>query len=220
MPLSLKTIRFSILISVIALTACTAKYPTTDLTGYIQKSIRLANGLGIVSVYLPAELDTFYTTVNYGEYHCAEIKLHRFVSKKYTCCLSSSSDYSYSDLSDSLYQFSITQTFNPDCEEFVNINAEVMKSVQDNYIAIDKNIAPQRKYFMKEINGQQFIISELSTTINNFDLRELVGITDANGRMVKFIYKCYCRNGGNFIERMMASLETIQITPDSKTNSN
>lgn len=202
--------------SVALLFGCSGKEVGDNLKGYSQKSIRLSNGLGVVSVYVPAELDTFYSVVNYGEYHCAEIKLFRFASRKYSCCLSNNSDFLYSDLSDSLYQFTIMQTFNPDCEEYVTVDAGLMNTIKDYYLSIDAKEAMLRKYYMKEINGKNFIISELSTKIDSVNLRELDGFTDANGRLIKFIYKCYCMNSRNFIERMMKSLKSVQIISEDK----
>ncbi len=201
---------------VASLFSCARNTNNNDLHGYVQKSVLLSNSLGLVSVYLPAELDTFYTAVNYGEYHCAELKLHRFASRKYTCCLSTNSDFLYNDLSDSLYQFTIIQTFNPDCEEYVTINADLENSIKNYYMSLDKEAALQRKYYMRNINGRVFLLSELSLKIDSLQLRELDGFTDADGRLIKFIYKCYCKNPGDFIERMMRSMKTIQIIEEGK----
>ncbi len=198
------------------LAGCTVKSNPDSLQGYSQKSVRLSNGLGIVSVYLPAALDTFYTAVNYGEYHCAEVKLHRFASRKYDCCLSTNSDFQYSDLSDSIYQFTIIQTFNPDCEEYITVNAGLMNTIMEYYKSLDAKASAQRKFYLKDINGKHFIISELSMKIDSLQLNELDGFTDANGRLVKFIYKCYCRNPGDFIGQMTESLKTINIVPEGQ----
>lgn len=190
--------------------------PVVNVKGYKQKSIRLANGLGVVSIYLPPELDTFYTFINFGEYHCAEVKLHRFFSKKYGCAPSPSVDFDYSDMPDSAYQFSIVQTYNKDCEQFINIDEGMMKNIEDMYTNLNKYIAGNRKYTMKEINGNKFIISQLNTKLNNLNLEEVEGFTQADGRMVKFIFQCYSPDVDDFTDRMLASLNTIQISPDEK----
>jgi hypothetical protein len=207
-------VKYFVLVSGIALLFACGGNQTTSLEGYKQKSVRLANGLGIVSIYMPTEMDTFYSRVDFGEYHCGEVKFQRFVSKKYDCCLYPSSDFGYQDLSDSVYQLTIIQTYNKDCEQYITVDEGMLKTIQNNYLAVDKGMLATPKYYLTEINGRKFIIRELRARVNDMDYQELCGFTDADGRQVKFVFKCYSKYAANFIERMMGSMKTIQITPD------
>jgi hypothetical protein len=210
---------FVLVFGLTLLFACGGNNQPNSLAGYKQKSVRLTNGLGIVSIYMPNEMDTFYSRVDFGEYHCAEVKYHRFVSKKYDCCLYPSSDFGYQDLSDSVYQLTIVQTYNKDCEQYITVNEDMMRNIQNGYLGIDKGMPATPKYYLTDINGRKFIIRELRAKINGMDYQELCGFTDADGRQVKFIFKCYSKYAVNFIERMLASMKTIQITADEVSKS-
>jgi hypothetical protein len=190
--------------------------PPVNIKTFAQKSIRLSNGLGIVSVYVPREFDTTYSFVNIGEYHCAAVKLRRFVSKKYMCCLSPSPDFNYSDMPDSVCQFTIIQTHEKDCEQYLDINDELLKNTQNELSNESTVLAADRKCYIKEINGLKFVVCQLNTNFNGKHLGEVYGITAAEGRMVKFVYQCYSSNNPDFVDRALASLNTIQISADEK----
>lgn len=176
------------------------KEQALDLGGFTPHSILLINEVGVVSLYVPVVMDTFFTYADYGEYHCGETKQYRFASKTFDP--DRGLDQSYSDPNDSLYQVTILQTYNPDCESYTDVNAKMLQSMQK-----DKS----HKYSMLTVKDLNIIVGIMQSKKDTMDVAEVTAITSVKGRKISFIYQCFKRNAGNFVKDALTSIRTIEI---------
>lgn len=178
------------------------KEQALDLGNFKQHTIMLINEVGIVSMYLPDEMDTFFTYADYGQYHCGETKQYRFADKAFDpeCGM----DYSYSEPSDSMYQLTILQTYNPDCESYTDIDNKLLKSMQ-----ADKT----HQYSMIEVKGKKIIVGIMDTVENDMHIAEVKAVTNAQGRKLRFVFQCYRQSAGNFVHDAITSIKTIEVKP-------
>jgi hypothetical protein len=208
----MRTVFFA-MCSVILLASCTGnggtkqetlpeemKSQALDLSGYSKRNIVLINQLGRVSIYLPVAMDTFFTYADFGEYHCGETKQFRFASKKFNPV--GIIDLSYSDPTDSVYQGTIIQTYNKDCETNTTIDEQLLKSLQK-----DKT----HMYTMIDVRGKKVIVGVMELSLKETDVAEVTAITSVSGRMIKFLFQCHKKMAGNFTSQILTSLKTLEI---------
>lgn len=176
------------------------KEQALDLGGFSPHNILLINEVGVVSLYLPAVMDTFFTYADYGEYHCGETKQYRFADKSFDP--DRGLDQSYSDPTDSLYQLTILQTYNPDCESYTNVDAKMLQSLQK-----DKS----HKYSMLTVKGRNIIVGLIQSKKDTMDVAEVTAVASVNGRKISFIYQCFKHKAGNFVNQAITSIRTIEI---------
>jgi hypothetical protein len=184
------------------------KSQALDLGGYKKHSVLLINQLGSVSLYLPIAMDTFYTYADFGEYRCGETKQFRFSQKKFSPA--HETDFSYSDPADSLYQLTITQTYNTDCETYLTIDDVLLHSLQK-----DKS----HTYTMMDTKGKKIIVGVHQAKIDSMEVVEIIAKTTVSGRPVNFIFQCFKKSADGFLNLMLTSLKTIEIKEDTTGHS-
>lgn len=176
------------------------KEQALDLGGFNPHNVLLINEVGVVSLYLPAAMDTFFTYADYGQYHCGETKQYRFADKNFDP--DRGLDQSYSDPTDSLYQLTILQTYNPDCESYTDVDEKMLTSLQG-----DKS----HTYTMDTIKGRKIIVGVMQKQQDTLKVVEVTAITSVNGRKVSFVFQCFKKSAGNFVNQAITSIRTIEI---------
>ena len=182
------------------------KSQALDLGSYTKHSVLLINGLGSISLYLPNAMDTFYTYADFGEYRCGETKQFRFAGKKYNP--SHATDFSYTDPADSLYQLTILQTYNKDCETYITINDTMLEKMQK-----DKD----KTYSMLDVRGKKVIVGVHEAQSNGMNVAQVDAITTVSGRQVKFIFQCFKRSTDGFVNQVITSLKSLVVKEDTNT---
>lgn len=181
--------------------------------GFSQRTVKLKNGLGTVSLYLPNELDTFYT-----HRHTNDIPddgfTYRFSSKKYYVFHDTVDNWYFStELPDSLNEFEIVQYDYPD---LVGDSAHFTKEYMDKIFKTDLlgDFSPHLLTKDTIINDRRYRFAYYRKwdgyNGGHYNNR-IYAQTYINGYKIEFqfVYSGKCRDA--FFNRATASLSTLQV---------
>lgn len=174
--------------------------------------IKLENNLGIVSIILPAELDTFCKMFNNSgqstiNYCFANKKEHNIYSDKIK-------EFGKIDLPKDeikIYSFTITQYKQLDKNKSrIDVNEEQLKKYCEKLLLENTN----RKIIFSRneiINNRNYSIVAYETPSHMMLSEDFNAITYINNQYICFTYQRYSKKKSDFIDRMYKSFKTVEI---------
>jgi len=194
--------------------------------GYTKRIVKLRNGLGTVSIYLPAELDTFYIHRHSNDTPESDGPVYRFSSKRYGVYKDSVENWFIrTEHPDSLYQFEIIQNDYPniygsDISMTKALNGGLKEEIRlergIKALEIKDTLINQREYVMYRKRLHEFYFRDtIKHDTAGFYNMNIDATTLINGYGISLSFQCYGKNFKNFFDKMDVSLRTLIITPDS-----
>jgi hypothetical protein len=188
-------------------------------SGFKRQEINLSNELGIISIELPIQVDTFFSWVSTSDCApCCNEKMYRFADKDYS--LLKETGFFYHKFPDSLYQFTIRHKETRGCESEWSISENSLDSIvsiKENQsleaFAGEESIA----WILREIryiDKRMFLVfayKEKSpfTRIEYSTILEAFTIQD--DEILHFKYECTGNFCVDFISKMDESLKSIRF---------
>ena len=207
--------------------SCTQKQQAEkpDLPGYTQRTIKLINGVGTVSIFLPDEFDTAFSFKDYSDDGADAYQGFQFANKKYTVV--KEVDFAVPTEPDSIckkdssYQFTITQALYllSDSDNNRKIDSTYIEDLKHRYKVFE---GPHwhTKVKLLKINTRDFAIIEernrnrifYGNRDSNKFLFTLKGTTIVKKRWVSFCFRSLKKDTTGFMYRAMKSMGTIEIS--------
>lgn len=181
-----------------------------------RKSIVLNNNLGEIDFFIPSSFDTLLIWENRSDCApCCDSFSYRWANSKFS--LVKESGFFQNELTDSLFQFTITHKKDLNCLSAIEIDKETLLEltsiIESSYQeAFSDNLLWQIRE-IRNINNQLFIVYGYSgkSSIGTEQYAILKAITKINNEDVHFTYECEASNCQRFIDSMIESMNSIKI---------
>ena len=211
---------------ILAFTSCDhPKKPYIEELTWPKRTVKLDNDLGILTIRLPEEFDTFYTFRYESDNICGDYKKYRFQNSKFPV-LKESGGY-ISHTVDSLKIFTIEQNIYA-CSEGITMDSLKLKIITKNHIehlkANDRSRSPILKMSrIDTFNGKPFFIIahengelyHIKDSVKNLKSAKLMTYTRVNKyHILNLNFDCAASNCDSFIPKMYKALKTVQIKPN------
>ncbi|HXA02389.1 MAG TPA: hypothetical protein VNW99_10400 [Cytophagaceae bacterium] len=188
--------------------------------GYTAKSFFTQDSLYKISLYLPMELDTFYTWTDLDDFRCADEKKYRF-SKSSFPHYKETGFYSTTYL-DSVYNLTIVHNNEFWCKEELGYGSilDSKKYVENLKRHSNLDDVPVKILEVKKsvIHDRDFLLAlyQMNEKGSKYETHYLKGITLIDTNRITFDYRCRSSNCNKFIERMKKSIESVKIEKQKK----
>jgi hypothetical protein len=214
---------FFFLLLIIIFTSCDhPKKPYIEELTWPKRTVKLDNNLGVLTIRLPEEFDTFYKWNDISDCHCCGAKKYRFSAASFPLNMESGQ---YNDKKvDSVYYFTIIHSEGKNCLNIGELDTFIMNQ-RVSYFEEKKQelkIGVESIWIIKEvkiINNSKFIILAnnfivediLKDSSKNSDQATVIADTYFNNDVISLRFYCAAHNCDSFISKMYKSLKTVEI---------
>ena len=183
-------------------------------SAFVTHHVALKNGLGQLSIELPANLDTTYRWTYNGDNSCDSYEMNRFANKEYS--LLQESRWISEVLPDSLLQVTVTYNSENPCLDKSEINLDYIDALEKVLLASNPRVKVELKE-VRTIHNRNYAVivytaeSDLGNSNQNLEDWILSAATIIEGNNVQVTYRCFKENCSDFKEKMKISLNTVKI---------
>lgn len=173
--------------------------------GFKSQRISLDNNLGNIQLFVPNDLDTFYSWIRYSDYSCGHKQMYRFSDRRFQ--LIKESGWIFNEKIDSLKQITVSHALKSHCKErFASARSKKFEENLKYQFGSDSS----RKE-IKNINGRDFYILTFTMESEARNIKNVTAITIIDSIRVDINFNCYAKDCKEFTNRINKSIESITI---------
>ncbi|MGZ5243142.1 MAG: hypothetical protein ACXWEY_04765 [Bacteroidia bacterium] len=221
----MRTLIFLFLIIVFA--SCDhPKKPYIEELTWPKRTVKLDNDLGVLTIRLPEEFDTFYKFNHISDYTCGDLRKYKFQNSKFPFLIDSFS-LRIKDI-DSNYSFTMEHTIiSNDCYLGITIDTARLRGIKEAIITKTNKLNPSKNPIIEfgqidTFAGREFLVlGYKNADIQYIDVDEsklktanLTAYTRIKDFILYIDFTCATHNCDSFIPKMYKALKTVEINPN------
>ncbi len=210
------------LLLIIIFTACDhPKKPHIEELTWPKRTVKLDNGLGVLTIRLPDEFDTFYQWIDKSEVDTCYTDF-KYRIQNSTFPIIKENGRSYYKYIDSIYAITISHSCDESCqikdiEMYEYMKQELLKRNKDRINELEKEF---KHTYIDSINQLETIITPFESGIlypplYKIKVRPKILICRIRNKnsIINIEFECAASNCDSFIPKMYKALQTVEIKP-------